>query len=141
MRRYFALLVLLLAIGCSGPEGPQLPPEPDDLIEQEKLVQVLADVHLLEAALGMRSPVMAPRPLRPGEINNPKQPVTPIAVPLPGSGKSLAYYDIFKQHGVTWKQYESSMTWYAAQPDVLDEIYEKVVEELSARQTRDAVGK
>lgn len=139
MYRYFAFLLLLFALGCSTAEGPQLPPEPDDLIEREKLVKVLADVHLLEAGLGMRSPVTAPRPLRPSDIKNSNQPVSPI--PTPGSTPQLAYYDIFKQHGVTWKQYESSMNWYAAQPDVLDEIYEQVVEELSALQTQEAVGK
>jgi hypothetical protein len=139
MRRYFALLLLLFTLGCSDPEGTKLPPEPDDLIEQEKLVKVLADVHLLEAALGMRSPVMAPRQLRPNDLVNPNQPVTPI--PAPGRTNQLGYYDIFKQHGVTWRQYENSMNWYAAQPDVLDKIYEQVVEELSARQTQEAVGK
>jgi hypothetical protein len=139
MHRYFAWLLLLFTLGCSSPEGAKLPPQPDDLIEQDKLVKVLADVHLLEAALGMRSPVMAPRPLRPADLTKPNQPVTPV--PAPGSNNQLGYYDIFKQHGVTWKQYVNSMHWYAAQPDVLDKIYERVVEELSARQTKEAVGK
>lgn len=130
--RFSCFLLLLLTVGCSSPDGPKLPPEPDDLIEEEKLVNVLADVHLLEAALGMRNPIIAPRsPLRPGQ-----SPITPAEqAPQMGATKALPYYDIFKKHGITYKQYEASITWYAAQPERLDVIYEDVIEELSRRQT------
>ncbi|MGL5889056.1 MAG: DUF4296 domain-containing protein, partial [Bacteroidia bacterium] len=117
LRRACLFLTLLLAFGCSEPEGPTLPPEPENLIEQEKMVQVLADVHLMEAALGMRSPLISQaRPKRPG-MNPQTGQQTPI-IPENIGLKSMPYFDIFKKHGVTFKQYESSMTWYAAQPEI-----------------------
>lgn len=140
LRTACLFLTLLLAFGCSEPEGPKLPPEPENLIAEEKMVQVLADVHLMEAALGMRSPLYSQaRPKRPGMNPQTGQPMP--TVPENIGTKPMPYFDIFKKHGVTLKQYESSMQWYAAQPEILDKIYEKVIEELSAQQTQEQTKK
>lgn len=140
LRKACIFLTLLLAFGCSAPEGPKLPPEPENLIEEEKMVQVLADVHLMEAALGMRSPLYSQaRPKRPG-MNPQAIQQMPIVQENIGT-KQMPYFDIFKKHGVTFKQYESSITWYAAQPEILDKMYEKVIEELSAQQTQEQTKK
>lgn len=130
MRYLFFLLVLLFAACGNEPEALQ---KPDDLIPEEKMVNVLADVHLLEAALTLRQPSL-------------RQPMImradPSIVQAPaGGGKSLQYYDIFKKHELTREQYEKAMLWYTSHPEELNLIYDKVLVELTRRQAEQQAGK
>ncbi len=129
MHRVF-LVVTLFLFSCSSAEKETLP-EPADLIAEEKMMQVLADVHLLEATLAIRSP-QAPNPRMPMD---PHRDTTVRAIVQEVMNKEpIGYYDIFKKHGITRKQFEASMQWYSSEPARLNALYDKVIVELTKRQ-------
>lgn len=129
MNRLFLLLVLF-AFSCNTQEKENLS-EPAGLIPEDKIVQVLADVHLLEATLSIRSP----QPSMTRTPFDPHRDTTVRAIVQEAMNKEpIGFYDIFKKHGVTRKQYETSMQWYSAKPEKLNELYDKVIVELTKRQ-------
>jgi hypothetical protein len=131
------LLIAVLAAGCNATNGESAPSveEPEDLIQRDKMIQVIADVHLLEAAAGLRAPVPPSR--MPNEI--PGQPNVSVPAPMPEvtQQKNLPYYDIFKQHGVTLDQYQRSYKWYTMDPEEFGLMYDEVINELTRRQIKD----
>lgn len=132
MRFYTVLFTfLLLFASCGGGEEEKvvLMEKPVDLIAQDKMIQVLVDVHLLEAALQYRSPQA---PSRTPFTITPDNPQTPIA--LPTDQKTLPYYDIFAKHAVTRAQYESSLQWYMTDAVLYGQMYDEVINELVRRQ-------
>jgi hypothetical protein len=132
MRFYTVLFTLLLLISsCGGKEEEKvvLMEKPADLIVQDKMVLVLVDIHLLEAALQYRAPQTQPR--APFSIT-PDNLQTPVA--LPTDQKTLPYYDIFVKHGVTRVQYESSLQWYMTDAVLYGQMYDEVINELVRRQ-------
>lgn len=130
----FALLALFFLFACN--EAPvDAVPKPDDLIPEEKMVQVLVDVHLLEAALNVRTPQVS-RPHRPITLELPKDTVIRAVIADPNAPPPIAWYDIFKKHGVTKSQYEASMKWYSSQPEKLNKLYDDVITELTTRQMK-----
>lgn len=133
LMRYLFLLLLLTISSC-GSDEPQALKKPDDLIPEEAMVQVLADVHMLEAAITIRNP----GPRNPINMNG-----DPSVVPvIENTGKHpLAYYDIFKKYNLTRDQYEKTMAWYTANPVELNAIYDKVLVELTKRQVEMQAGK
>lgn len=42
---------------------------------------------------------------------------------------------VFSIHGITLKQFEKSMKWYAAHPGVLDKIYDEMIHRAYVMQT------
>jgi len=113
VKRFIPLLALAFFFFSCSEETKETPPA--DLIPQEKMVPLLVDVHLLEASISLT------------QTPDPKRPV-------------FGHYDIFKKHGVTHAQYESSIAWYSSQLDEFDKMYEEVLNELSRRQAREAAG-
>ncbi|HEU4716533.1 MAG TPA: DUF4296 domain-containing protein [Bacteroidia bacterium] len=132
--RLLAVFVLLVA-SCSH-KGNVADRKPDDLIPEDKMIGVLVDVHLLEASLVSNSVGPLPRPQagNPGQVNMPVVQEQIIA-------KKIPYYDVFKKNGVTQAQYESSLRWYTQHPDVLDKMYDAVIEQLVRRQAAVQAGK
>src|SRR4051812_49024630 len=102
----FLILSLLFLFSCGHSTKP-VSPEPDNLIPQDKMVEIVADVHLLEATLAIRSPATK-RPLNHLPQEFLRDSVSPISVE-PSKKDTLPYYNIFKRHEVTQQQYESSM--------------------------------
>ncbi len=50
--------------------------------------------------------------------------------------KRVLYVDyVYKKHGITEAQFDSSMVWFARHPDVLNEIYKKVTDRLRAEES------
>ncbi len=138
MSRYLVFALFLL-FSCNNAPSKAIV-KPVDLIPEVQMVQIIADVHLLEAALNVRSP----------QVNQPRMPltleirrdtaITPI-IADPNAKLPLDWYNIFKKYNVTKKQYETSMKWYASQPEVLNGIYDEVVTELTKRQLQEKSGK
>ncbi len=134
MHRLLFIAILFL-FSCSQP-NKQIVKEPDDLIPQEKMANILAEVHLLEATLGIRSsPMPQMRSHLPMEFSHDSISIAIAA--NPENKKPLPYYDIFKRLGVTEKQYEESMAWYSSDPEKLNDLYDAVIVELTKRQTQD----
>lgn len=125
----FALTLFVSSCGSRKEEKIVLMEEPADLIAQDKMIQVLADVHLLEAALQYRAPHIQSR--QPFTIS-PVEPQTVMA--LPTDQKTLPYYDVFAKHGITRAQYESSLQWYMTDAKLYGAMYDEVINELVRRQ-------
>ncbi len=137
----FLVMAVLFTFSCNQSKIKGVE-KPDDLIPEDKMVQVLADVHLLEAALNIRfSQTNQHTGQGPIEMMHHQDTVQPV-FSLDGNAKyPLGYYDIFKKEGVTKKQYESSMKWYCADPANLSKMYDDVIIELTKRQTKEKTGK
>jgi hypothetical protein len=129
--REMMLFVLILLFGCSEPD-PAVPTieRPADLIEESKMVQVMADVHMLEAAISATTPPPRSRGpmLAPGQdaVHN-------NLVEGFENRKPLPYYDVFVKHQVSRDQYERSMQYYSADPAAFALLYDKVIAELTKR--------
>ena len=55
-------------------------------------------------------------------------------IPYNDSYKKVLYVEsVFKKHGITQAQFDSSMVWFARNPDALTKVYEKVNQRLKAR--------
>lgn len=53
--------------------------------------------------------------------------------------QSIYYAQVMEQHGVTQAQFDSSLVWYTAHPQLFDKIYPKVLAQLAAeREALDA---
>ncbi|MDQ3112412.1 MAG: DUF4296 domain-containing protein [Bacteroidota bacterium] len=132
----FLIVALLFLFSCSQPE-PEAVKKPDDLIPEEQMVQVIADVHLLEAALNVRTPqVVRPAGPFPKTLEVPRDTLIKAVIVDPNAPPPIGWYDIFKKHGITKERYETSMAWYSAQPEKLNSLYDKVITELTTRQLK-----
>jgi len=84
---------------------------PSTVINPGKMVSILTDVHIAQAAVSSYSP-----------------------------GDTLRYTvgdympAIFKNHGTTQQQFDSSLKYYSSNPALLDSIYKEVLEELSRKE-------
>lgn len=140
MQRWIPLFFLLLLFSSCGEKEETSTAisaeQPADLIPEDKMIQVLADVHLLESALSYRSPG-APTPSRsPFMISSNEQ----VELPPAGSQESLPYYDIFAKNGYTREQYERSLKWYSLDAVKYSEMYDEVINELTRRQAKENAG-
>lgn len=140
MRKSFAVVVCFVFALISCGEEKTAVVEPADLVDREKMVAVLADVHLLEAALSL--PTSAPNLVRDRPPRLPGQPASMETAPPSFEKKEeLGYYDIFKKHGVTREQYEQTMAWYTSHPEKLTVLYDDVITELTKRQATEQTKK
>ncbi len=98
----FCSCFLLFTYGCEKEEKPLLPPE--------KLVEMLVDAHLIEAALLGFSDLQ-------------KDSLT-----------AIYYQQIYEIHEVSKDSFEAEMNYLKSHPDYFGEIYEKVLEEISKRE-------
>ena len=88
---------------------------PDTVLPKEKMTAVLVDIHLIEATMNLN--VMSSE-----------------SASIPGS--STLSIDVLKKHQITKKQYDESFIFYTQHPDLLNEIYQEVINELSRLQAK-----
>ena len=93
---------ILLLLACEKPEN--------HIIEQEKMVNILVDVHLIEASLL-------------GYSEEQKDTLT-----------ELYYNQIYEIHAVTENDFLEEMDYLKKNPEKLKELYEKVLEEIDKRE-------
>lgn len=72
------------------------------------MVNILTDVQILEATIDLNI--------------------------VSGTAKTDNHSSIFKKHHITRQQYDSSMLFYSSHPELLTQIYDKVIAELSKKQ-------
>ena len=114
--RFLMLLAICLFVTSCG-EKKDLPSEEapipsDSVLSAEKMVHLLADVHMAEAALMMER--------NQGQDSKVKQ---------------EAYYrGIFKKYHISQRRFDENLRYYRQNPAVLSKIYDKVIQELEARQ-------
>lgn len=107
MARCLLYLMMLGIAACTPTEK-----RPAGMAADSTMVQLLADMHILESAHNTKALEADSVPYTYAEI----------------------YTEIFRRHNVTKVQYDSTMLWYSRQPMQMDAIYDQVIEELSKRE-------
>lgn len=118
VKQYFLLFVVALAVLCTDACRPAAntpaPAPPANLIAEDTLIQILADIHLLEAAYK--------------DHKN--------AAQLPYS-KEQMYAWVMQHHpSVKIEDFKNSFIYYSSQADKMERIYDRVMEELSRREAK-----
>lgn len=107
MKKSFFIIVVIL-IGCSKTET-KIPP---DVLTRDEMVNVLIDVHLLEAK------------------------ITKLYLNPDSSSKVYNHYEklLFSDLGITQEKYKKSMAFYVNEIGELRAIYNRVTDSLLVRQ-------
>jgi hypothetical protein len=103
----FFFLLLCIAASCKKPEVKI----PDGVLKKDQMVPILADVHIAQAVAVMNAASDTTR----------------------YSMSDLMNY-IFKIHYITKAQYDSSISFYTKHPEMMSQIYDSVITELSKKQ-------
>ncbi len=99
------LLLFVVLHACKGNEPP-----PEGILSEEKMVELLVDIHLAE---GIKQT---------GETTLDR---THLQI-------SDMYQAVFDHHGITEEKFRESFEWYARRELLFDRVYEKVIERLNA---------
>lgn len=106
----FVLLAgMLITSSCYEVHEGTTVEAPASLIDQDKMVLILADVEVLESALRQKQ--------------NTGHEIADL--------KEQYYRSVFLSHEVTREQFDSSMAYYRQDMDLMNQIYEKVITRLS----------
>ena len=111
MKNIFSIFLFTLLFSCTPVENSVVD-IPENILSEEKMAKVMVDVHLLEAALNVST--YSKDNIVLNNIN-------------PSS-------DILKKNGVTKVQYDSSFQFYAKYPQMLVQVYQLVLNDLSKMQ-------
>ncbi|HVD99949.1 MAG TPA: DUF4296 domain-containing protein [Cytophagaceae bacterium] len=111
MKKYlFIPLLPFLLFACQATKIEEK--IPSDVLPEDKMVQVMIDVQLLESSFTQKH--------------------------LPHDSAVFLYSlyekDLFKKHQITDSTYWKSFKYYSARPIIMDKIYERVVDSLSLRE-------
>ena len=98
-------IVLLLSISSCSDSKEQ----PDYLIASDSLVGIMVDMHLVETAANLK--LIGTDSLKPNY--------------------NQMFEAIFKKHGITKTEFDSTLFFYSKKPDEMSGIYDKVLERLS----------
>lgn len=108
LRNISVVFLMILLQSCSTSQVEI----PSGVIPHDKMVQVLADVQIAEATILYKSGK--------GDI---------------GEAKAPAYYQyIFTRNKITEKQFRESFRFYLEQEELMNQLYEEVINEISKRQ-------
>jgi hypothetical protein len=94
---------LILSGGCKVNRGTPV-------IKKEKMVEILADIHLAQAVLDQE-------------------------VPPQGAKREYYYCNILERHGVTEAVFDSAIAWYATNMDIFEQVYAEVIARLELEKT------
>ena len=101
--------ILLFTLFACNEETEMIP---DNVLSQEKMVSVMVDVQLVEAALIVNQ-------LKGDEAKE----------------AAVNYYDsVMKQHNISREEFDVSFKYYAEHPGLMEQIYDEMLNELSKRQ-------
>jgi hypothetical protein len=98
-------------ISCEGNDEVKIPP---DILPKEKMAEVFVDIHLMEAAMNLNL----------GSIDKASV----------GTPNEIPPIDVFKKNGITKQQFDESYTFYSRYPEVLTEVFQIVLDDLSKMQ-------
>lgn len=104
--RTILFLALIVVFACSKPPVKK----PENLIEQERMINILVDVHMAEAAFNSRRH-------RDSLVQR--------------SSSTDFYYSILQEHEVQDSVFERSLVFYASQPRQFEKMYRKVMNQLT----------
>ncbi|MAX79296.1 MAG: hypothetical protein CL843_03865 [Crocinitomicaceae bacterium] len=105
-----AVFTVLLFSSCGGGDER---PKPENLIQKEQMIDILKEMEVVEARYQRR-------------MFEPKSQLKELALEH--------YTGIFKKHGVTLENFRTSYKYYEEDPELLTEIFEEVIVELTKEQ-------
>lgn len=112
MQKYLTISILLILFSCSPAREEDR--VPDNIMGQEKMVNILTELHIAEA-MARATPHL-------GDTN--KQTV-------------INYYNyIFKKNATTDSLFKISFAYYTKHPVLLDSVYSEVINRLSEKEVR-----
>jgi hypothetical protein len=112
MKKYlFIGLIMLSVFSCKEREEPI----PDNVMPMDRMINVLIDVHLIEASLSSK--------------NLPRD--TGIVF------YNLYKKDLYSKHHIDDSLYKRSFDFYAGHPMLMDKIYERVIDSLSLKEEKE----
>ncbi|WP_192346404.1 DUF4296 domain-containing protein [Algoriphagus sp. Y33] len=112
MKRFLILSFCILSlVSCDSAK------KPEGLLSEEKMVEVLIDIHLTE---GITSSM-------------------PVAYDSSRVLYSLLEKDVFLKHEVIDSVFTQSMLYYLRDPDEMERIYSRVVDSLVVRESSDGI--
>ncbi|MBA3648863.1 MAG: DUF4296 domain-containing protein [Chitinophagales bacterium] len=115
MIRIIGLYVCLISFLLScGEETEQVPP---DLLPKNKMTAILTDVHIAESALNTNG-------LTREQIDR---------------AMAIRYQQIMKKDSVTYSQFSNTYDYYLHHPADMDDVYQEVVNRLTALESRTKV--
>lgn len=108
MRLVFILcFIFLFAAGCQDTAPP---PPPGNALDEKQFVEVMVDVHLVEAALNQQFV----------RVNDTTR-------------TSYRYYSqVFDKHGISRTEFDSTFNYYLRHPKLMNKIYKQVHDSLKA---------
>lgn len=106
------LFLILLLVSCNKKTANNQPPA--DIISKEKFILVMTDCRLAESAIALS--------MSKGEN---KDKVT-----------QYFYSSVWKKHKITHRDFDASIQYYSKNPKMMDEIFQKVVTNLSEMQSK-----
>lgn len=116
---HFRVAVCLFFLLVSCAEKKDVPATgdsmaPDSLISREKMIRILTDVHIIEAALLLER--------NEGQKSKDK----------PG----FYYEGIFKKYHISRNRYDANLKHYSQNPSEMAGMYDKVIQEIENRQKK-----
>lgn len=106
--KIFVLFVICLSASCAS-ETTEVKQNIDaEILSQEKMKEILVDIHFADAAIAVE-----------------KLSKDSLVKILPG-----IYAKIFEKHEVSFEAYNKSFQYYSRNLELMDEIYENVIEEI-----------
>lgn len=84
---------------------------PRGILSSDEMREVLVDLHKTDAMLQMSG-----------------------LGPMDQEQKQIYYAQVLERHGITQAEFDSSLVWYTAHPQLFDKIYPKVLADLAAEE-------
>jgi len=106
--RFFKIISVIFLLALASCQGNETNTAPDNIIPEEKMVEILTNVHLIEGA-------------RTGLV------ITGDSV----HGINEYYKALYVKYNITQAEFDSSFVYYSKDPKVFDKMFEKVIENLS----------
>ena len=103
-----SLLTMMILLFSCGRREVKIP---NDILAKQEMVPLLVDIHLAQAVVGMN------------QIND-----------STGYGMNDYLLSILQTHHLTKVKYEKSLAFYSSKPELLEGIYQEVINELSKKQ-------
>lgn len=111
MKNLLLILLSAMLFSCGEEKKEEAVPVPDEIVEDEKMVDVLVDLHLIEASLSLN-----------------------MLEDQRAARDTSEFYDPYKKHNVPKKAFDESFQYYASKPEALNAIYEEVMNRINLKQ-------
>ena len=107
--KFYLIIVIILFSSCNSNNENKIP---DGIIPESKMITIITDLHLTDATLNIKH------------------------ISKRSNNKEIAKYykSVLKKYGYSRLQFNKSIEYHSDEPEKLDEIYDKVLEELSKKQ-------